>query len=569
MIKLTVGSLGEKYMQEYTLTKKIENRFKTDSIEGNIIYQGDQHVYLVNAASQSMDQDEGVFSSMCGDVEWTRDAKVKHTKGTFDLQFCMTTKKPEFINDLDCVVDKEVNIFDYTKTNTKTIQGVLDREYGYQEVLIVRDPLEISPKLTLNDVLNLIGTVNDLSGEGYYLEFCTLLMEPILIESEDPQFGTTIGYTGHRISIQATYVRLFSGTQLSPEWIATDGGYYYPIGQDLNNWSSENYTEIPVFSADTFNGNTYQNSFWTIGRTNQYIDITISNTYSLNEILEGIFECTGKTLISNWYGINPDGTAPGNQYYDFANLYCQNMKLVQSFDIIRESALEDSFDKSGLISVKDLLSDLLQAHNLVVIPDDSAIRLEHVTYYTRKGFNAKIYDYEFEPLELNKDLIDGELFSWAINFNNTNFFQADINYRTSNIFSDPNKPTYPTKKLVADVFSAINNETYNSSEYEKLFFLLATDGTSIIGLNRNHAMPNLVTKLHNLNRPLKKGTINGVPTTFRSYSIGFEGTVKMVANILVWDQLEPWMHIDTHYGIFLIEEIEVDQDKTLTLKIKK
>ena len=59
------------------------------------------------------------------------------------------------------------------------------------------------------------------------------------------------------------------------------------------------------------------------------------------------------------------------------------------------------------------------------------------------------------------------------------------------------------RKFLTDVIGTINDEKYNEDRYKKLFYLLSTDGTSMISLNNAFSIRNIVTNLHSRNRPLK------------------------------------------------------------------
>ena len=162
-MKVVASNISERYLQSYKLTKKIDNGFKVDSIDGEAIYEGDDHKYLVIAACNAYDQETGTISKMCGDLEFEKSIVIKHSEGTFDLQRCMTTKKVQIANELDCVTEKTINIFDYTATETNTIQGdQVRRSYHYNEVLRYESDLtDSNPRKSLSDVLAIVGYIPD------------------------------------------------------------------------------------------------------------------------------------------------------------------------------------------------------------------------------------------------------------------------------------------------------------------------------------------------------------------------------------------------------------------------
>ncbi|MFK5283730.1 hypothetical protein ACI3PL_29555, partial [Lacticaseibacillus paracasei] len=59
--------------------------------------------------------------------------------------------------------------------------------------------------------------------------------------------------------------------------------------------------------------------------------------------------------------------------------------------------------------------------------------------------------------------------------------------------------------FMTDLFGTLNNKNYEADSYKKLFYLLSTDGTNVIGLNSSMSIRSLVENLHYKNRPLKAG----------------------------------------------------------------
>lgn len=574
-MKVTATNITAKYLQAYKLTKSIENSFKVDKLDGNVIYEGDDHKYLVTAASIGYENETGTIEKKCDALTFERNIVIKHSDGTFKLQNCQTDKKVHLVNTLDCIADNKINIFDYTISETKTLQGdQIRRSIHYNEVnRYENDIIDTMTRKTLGEVLSIVGGIPDRAFLGYFVENAFIDIQPKFEEVDDPQFGRIESYIYTTYSIYVTYVNINAATQITPAWKPTlGGGYHYVLPQDFNAWGPERITDyVHTYYPTGGQYLVYQRSQFELGRANAYVDRIISNTYFLNEILEDIFSCTGKTLVSNWFGINVDSTEPDNKYYTWANDYAKDVKIAQSYDIIRENALQDSFGKSGIIEVKKLLQDVLFIFNLMVSEEDDKIRLEHKTYYSSKGIDLTALDYEIDDIEMNRDAIDSEAFRYAKNFDNKAHYEAVFKYRTPNVYGQPNEQSKNTEKIVTDVFSAINNERFNESEYQDLFYLLLTDGTSIIGLNSPLAMPDLIQALHDIERPLKVAELEGKDGNiyFNSYSIGFSTTIKINSNVIMWQRLEPWMSVVTNEGTFLISELSIDQTDILEFKVKK
>lgn len=573
-MKTTISNISDNYLQNWTLSKEIDNTFIKESIDAKIICTNEDHKYLVEAAVSGFDKETGQITYMCADTEFAKDVFVTHSEGKFNLLKCFTEKKIFLANPLDCITNKKVNIFDYAPTKTNSLQGILVNAKYYNEVIRVYDPISGSgfiqdpTYLKLDEALALLGGIPDNSGAGFYPEFVTIDFVP-LVESYTDPLGNYTQYVYHKLSIAVDYVSIISLTQITPYWRAGGflGYYFYPDPIEIN-WNTESQA---TQEATDFNGVvlSYQLTQWTKGRQNQIRNVEISNTIPIQPILEGVFACTGLDLVSNFFNVNPDSTQPDNKYYDFSSDFCQNIKIVQSYDIIKETAIQDSFAQSGEIENIKLLKNICLAFNTVIVRDGTNIRFEHISYFFDRGIDLTTLEYEISELDLNKESIQKEVFSLANTFNNDEFFKCEIDYKTGRIYEEPFVKEYKNEMFVSDVFSSINNPDFQKDEYKKLFYLLCTDGDSIIGLNSPFSINSLVKNLHDLRRPMKSGYINDEKTLFGAYSVGFEGEIKLKSNAIVWDSLFPFMAVKTKLGVFMMSEISLKDDGLLTIKINK
>jgi hypothetical protein len=569
-LKVTLTNISDNYLNDYVLKKEIDNGFVKETVNTDLFYFKDDAKYLTESAIRGDDKETGTISKECGLLTFEKDIFIKHNEGKFNLKNCSAEKKLTFANPLDCVANGEINIFDYAGSEVKTIQGVLGSlVYGDVKDKYIGNYLSV---FTLDEILSFMGGVPDKSSLGYFVEYIRLSVFAEIETKNDPTYGNYDLYTGHKIELYVKYIRITDVIKHSDLWLPlpiSEGVGFYFIGIPGYDWKAPIYSEITTFEIGTTD--TYSNTVFEAGSNNVYKDIPISNTFAINEIIEDLFTCSGMVPISNFFGINPDATEPDNKYYDFATNFCHQIKIAQSFDIIRESAIEDSFGKSGTIKVKDFFSEIIKPFNLLIVPDfeNDIVRIEHVSYFITKGIDLVDVDYEFSDLEMNKEKIDNETFSFAQPSPTDGFYEVKLEYENLDLYTEPNDIQYKNKTFMTDVFGTLNNKDYEGDGYKKLFYLLSTDGTSIIGLNSSFSIKNLVLNLHDLNRPMKNALIKGVKQTFGGYSIGLEGEIKFVSNPFQWDVLWPLMSVKTVYGTYLIDEIEFNQDGEMTLKIKK
>jgi len=552
------------YIDRYTLSRSIENTFVKSEFQTDVKFIDNDHDYLLKERLKGNDRENGQLTHECENDTWERDVFISHNEGAFDLKRCVTTKKINFGNQLDCLIGvNNINIFDYAAGTTNTLQGDLSRQ-SYAEQKYLNLGTEATP-YTLEMVLSEFGGVQDRTALGYAVEFVQLEAIPEYeVITEDS--GSFNQYKGHYCQIYVGYIAATSPTQIDSNWIDIGGTWYLnPSLFPTYNWKA------PVVNTTLIDLDYYIETIWELGIFQIYTDIGISNTVSLNDVLIGMFECTGLDLVSNFFDIASDGTNPTNKYYDFAVQFCHHIKIVQSFDIIRESAIEDSFGKSGLLSSKEMLTDLSLFFNLVLIIDSelNIARWEHVSYFQTKGYDVtNRSDVDISPLESEKELIDSELFLMAMP-TSENFYKVKVKYNTPDLYKEENEKKYQVKKFLTDVFITLNNKNYEGSEYEKLFFLLSTDGENIIGLNNQFSINSVFRSLHDLNRPYKTGQIGDVYVDFTGFSIGLESTIKFFSSVFTWDSLYPFMSIKTDIGTFKVNESSINEKGLVTLKCIK
>ncbi len=110
-----------------------------------------------------------------------------------------------------------------------------------------------------------------------------------------------------------------------------------------------------------------------------------SNARLLSDVLEGALldlGCDITEVRSDFFNINPPGTAPSNDAYDYAADYFQNMLIFQKSDIVRASASNDATILTT--SIRALLDDLQMLdvfHSIETDGTDTWLRIEHYTYF--------------------------------------------------------------------------------------------------------------------------------------------------------------------------------------------
>lgn len=155
-------------------------------------------------------------------------------------------------------------------------------------------------------------------------------------------------------------------------------GATMPPGDGWVNIGGTDWARPVVFSSFT---QTTGADGTTIDFLAQIADIEADNARLMRTTLEDAISNMGCSLnvISNYLNINPDGTNPDNEAYDWAELRFADLLIFQKSDVVREN---DSNNATILdMSVLEFLNDLKQCLNLEYGIDGDTLRIEHVSYF--------------------------------------------------------------------------------------------------------------------------------------------------------------------------------------------
>jgi hypothetical protein len=111
----------------------------------------------------------------------------------------------------------------------------------------------------------------------------------------------------------------------------------------------------------------------------------ISNGRKLADVLTeavNALDCDIDQVVSNFFGINPDGSAPANDAYSYAEANFQNVFFFQKSDIVRASATNDAtrFETT----LKEFFDEIKVLHVFWAITEVGGVktlRVEHYTYF--------------------------------------------------------------------------------------------------------------------------------------------------------------------------------------------
>lgn len=325
--------------------------------------------------------------------------------------------------------------------------------------------------------------------------------------------------------IEGSYVEtrwsreVFFGNQPGPDWTDIGGG----------RWARQVHVVENLEQAKN-EGGVYFRS-WSI------VQYQLTGGVKLNDILpkmvESYFSCQ-YTIVSNFFGISPDGTAPTNRAYSKAFDHARNLIIYKNIDVKRAKDKDDSSTKLN-ISLKRLLENLKVLFNVYFIIDENEpnkIRLEHLSYwddrrmldltqsrflkdiegrwkYTYEKQNLPIKEY-FKFMQDTQTLFDGLPIEYDYTCSNENnktneaVYTADYSLTSvDDMVSFPQK--YPDEGMVF--------VDRNPLGYIVTGLALGTQAQR----NGHLSWSSLQDYYHRHGRPQQYGTMNGQLTKFDSY----------------------------------------------------
>lgn len=309
----------------------------------------------------------------------------------------------------------------------------------------------------------------------------------------------------------STYCREFVAGTVQPSgsnWQAVTGGFARPLTVDYS------YINSTIFYSP--GTQILEQDYFITGYQNNTIAEPIDNGVLLSDILEKLNDC-GYTIKSNFFGINPDGTNPTNQAYDFAFSNLQDLIWFQKSDIKNPYAQNNATIAD--LSLKDLLESLKNMFNVKWEIQNNQFCIEHITYFNAvQGQDIsnltsiqgkRKYSYRSEELP------QYEVFNWMDNV--SVYFNGSRIIYNGFCVKKGEKKEYPVENVTTD-FTYIQNNPDQIDDNG--FFVLAAieyNGSYYIE-NDNKALS--WTELHeNLwrwNRPQLEGNMNGTNTTFET-----------------------------------------------------
>jgi len=477
--------------------------------------------YLTERSKQRCDKINLTMWRNC-DGSSTEDFKGQTTilDAAFDAGICSVDVKFQPNDPYACIYnnyEKERNVFDYTSPVTAQIfvgdiqisGKVFQQLPGSALDSLQRANFPYSLVLVGND-----GTTIDLN-EGWtpYRTFFYWISNN---NPNDPDDGVW--------QMEMQYIREFSGSTTEPPgfgWVAVAGGYarriQTKITREIIAYGSVIIEYEPLITAN----------------------LGIDNGRYLNDIIEYFLTsfCPEYQIVSNFFGINPDGTNPNNVPYTKALAFMQELMVFAKGDVIRPNA--DENNRILNLTWKQLLENLEVVFNIEQRIVDDKIYIEHYSYFqTDLMLDLTVEKYlpclvDKWAWTYNKESIPPrELFEWEEKTDegspNYDFDSRHINYADECIIPEGNNEVIKRANNVMTNIAALiaDDNLENWSITKSSFVLVSTEGGYInqspgkisgdVLLNGALAWSNLLEDYHKYGRPLNRGIINGQVMDFTS-----------------------------------------------------
>lgn len=274
-------------------------------------------------------------------------------------------------------------------------------------------------------------------------------------------------------------------------------------------------------------GNYWDNTYEPVGT--DYA--SYGNAILFSDIIDGFADDCSLTVVSDFFNINPDATAPSNDAYT-ASSALHSLLIYQKSDIKRPDAATPA--TIGYMTLRDLLEYLRQMFNVYWKVDGSDLRLEHISYWS--GSNGDdLTSLQPEAVDARNSftfdedkLRPRESFGWMDDTTDADFRGLDI------VYPGPCSDLSLEKDVITpdQVFTDLGKvDAFPNAISDEGFFFMATDlisGTYYINRETGEISGEIKANAHlswaNLHenyltwyRLQPSGTLNNVSQAFNSY----------------------------------------------------
>lgn len=426
----------------------------------------------------------------------------------FNPEACRVECPVRTVDEWTCVLDnmkEEVNVLRNTDSvNAKVIKG------QYERITI-----------TCGDLVSCSGAIEDPLTSG---------LSGNQIVTIEPSDQWTLEYHFGQQGVSTTrkesrYVREILNSTSSPGigWTEVDNNF----------WARPVDT---VLDFERREGVEYEISYNLL-----FPDEQLNHGRRLKDVINELFKECDETIISDFYGINSDGTAPSNEFYERAEAEAQNIIVYQKTDIKRVGADQRAIRLP--LTIEALFNHIKLVHNVYPFFDDNGnLRLEHLSYrdntymldLTQDSLKKYIrgkHQYSYDVDTLPKK----ERWRWMDDFVDIDFSGRPITYSGCFTSRDNDEVDFAMNYLTTDLVSIRSNPDVAEDDgmvwvaCDSDNFVLFDEGfiSGEIKINAPLALSNLIPNYHTVGRPQTLGNVNGEATQLIAQPVREQPSIKV------------------------------------------
>lgn len=413
---------------------------------------------------------------------------------SWNVSACEFSVKPEANDDYQCIIDRWEEILNLLEYGTPV---EIRDTYGEIQYLTCTATRFSEGRLSPRDPINF---------DFFHSVDC--LDEPnSATRLENNVQITTLDDGRKQYDIETLYAREFvSGVDQPPGsgWIQVTDGWARPVD---------------AFLVEDNEGN----EVYEVARLG-----TIPNALLFSEVMEKIFLdfCPDKQFVSNYFGINPDGSNPNNKHYQSAANDYQEQYFIPKSEILYFGA-SDRATATPEVTLKKLLNDFYFMYGVQLGIRDGKIYLEHESYFKgTPSLDLRHENFEFwmkgnfKYQYINQEIPKIEKFYFAdLTDEIGDFDLSSIEYAPCTTVSGNEKP-YKCDVCTTNISAIVKSGKKDDGKVspngvaivaadEKviLFATGAVSGKAV--LNGVLAFPYIIENNLSYRRPLTEGKLNG------------------------------------------------------------
>jgi hypothetical protein len=519
----------------------LEQKDKKENLRLNLnttlVFTGEDYQYLQDAVAINQCPEIDVIIKYRFQEVWR--GFLNPRKGTYNQDICRveiqpTPKDAQFC--IDSISDQEVNILQTTAPQSaffafpNSVFNVQSCELGeFDNVIIANDEVIYS----VNDQPDF--SICGLGAESGWSK----LTETVLILQVNPnksfRVRLTITYTREELTLSCnqgqTPATFLDFTLLTNNCNINNTAVYsrpavtflsQVVGNLITSDEVEPFDPLPV-------DRTLQVKIYgyvgidELGNRQRYFRARL-----FNDVLQSLVSECNTTIVSNFFNINPDGTAPDNDVYDRAQIEAHNLLIWQKSDIKRPLSAQAA--SIGNMTIKQALEIVGVFNCSYKLESGNILRIEHISYfedeetegedmtttYPSRVNNRNTYNYQ------DNELVKFDKFSWMDVVQDVDFKGEDIQYLND---CSENVRTYSFSRISTAMGEILENANNFSDDGFVLASAVLVDGDYIVisdrgkisnqpKLNAPLSFANLHFNYWRYERPFSEGIMNGITTQF-------------------------------------------------------